>query len=422
MKVKHLRLNSFRGFDELTLEFSADSPTVIIGNNGVGKSSILDCLATLLSWLIYPLKSQPGINFIGTKDIKAGRDKLEAEISLSLDERSLINWSISNVALENNSERINHNLQQLTPLIDGIKQHLSASSPLNLILVVYYPVNRAVMDMPLEMPENYDFNQLDAYKQALGEAKIGFQSFFHWFRALEDLENEERRDNPDYCNKKLEAVRQAIYALIPEFSNLRVRRNPLRMTVTKKANKKAAEFSLEQLSDGEKCLLAMVGDLARRLALANPCLEQPLQGSGIVLIDELELHLHPAWQRQIIPRLTKTFPHCQFIVTTHSPQILSHVKPENVYCLKTTETGIKAVHPENSFGRDSNRILEDLMQVPKRPQEIKDRLQDIFALIENKDLDRARELCQIIAAQIGSDDPELVKARTSIRRKEILNK
>lgn len=422
MKVKHLRLNSFRGFDELTLEFSADSPTVIIGNNGVGKSSILDCLATLLSWLIYPLKSQPGINFIGTKDIKAGRDKLEAEISLSLDERSLINWSISNVALENNGERINHNFQQLTPLIDGIKQHLFASSPLNLILVVYYPVNRAVMDMPLEMPENYDFNQLDAYKQALGEAKIGFQSFFHWFRALEDLENEERRDNPDYCNKKLEAVRQAIYALIPEFSNLRVRRNPLRMTVTKKANKKAEEFSLEQLSDGEKCLLAMVGDLARRLALANSCLEQPLQGSGIVLIDELELHLHPAWQRQIIPRLTKTFPNCQFIVTTHSPQILSHVKPENVYCLKTTETGIEAVHPENSFGRDSNRILEDLMQVPKRPQEIKDHLQDIFALIENKDLDRARELCQIIAAQIGSDDPELVKARTSIRRREILNK
>lgn len=422
MKVKHLRLNSFRGFDELTLEFSADSPTVIIGNNGVGKSSILDCLATLLSWLIYPLKSQPGINFIGTKDIKAGRDKLEAEISLSLDERSLINWSISNVALENNGERINHNFQQLTPLIDGIKQHLSASSPLNLILVVYYPVNRAVMDMPLEMPENYDFNQFDAYKQALGEAKIGFQSFFHWFRALEDLENEERRDKPDYCDKKLEAVRQAIYALIPEFSNLRVRRNPLRMTVTKKANKKAAEFSLEQLSDGEKCLLAMVGDLARRLALANPCLEQPLQGSGIVLIDELELHLHPAWQRQIIPRLTKTFPNCQFIVTTHSPQILSHVKPENVYCLKTTETGIEAVHPENSFGRDSNRILEDLMQVPKRPQEIKDHLQDIFALIENKDLDRARELCQIIAAQIGSDDPELVKARTSIRRREILNK
>ena len=87
-----------------------------------------------------------------------------------------------------------------------------------------------------------------------------------------------------------------------------------------------------------------------------------------------------------------------------------------------TETGIQALHPESSFGRDSNRILEDLMQVPKRPQEIKNDLQKIFELIENKDLDRARELCQRIADEIGSDEPELVKARTCIRRREILKR
>ena len=421
MKVKQLSLNSFRGFDRLTLEFDPNAPTVIIGNNGLGKSSILYALATLLFWLINGIESQLGRLFIG-KDIKAGSDRLEAAITVELGDRSLVTWSIYHVAVGTRVERTGGDFDKLNLLLDRLKKELDAGKQPNLILVVHYPVNRAVLDLPLEMPDNYTYKQLDAYKQALGQKKISFDSFFQWFRPWEDLENEQRRDNPDYRDKYLEAVRNAIYALIPEFSKLRVRRNPLRMTVTKNVNNNAEEFSLEQLSDGEKCLLAMVGDLARRLALANPRLENPLEGNGIILIDEIELHLHPEWQRQILPKLTSTFPNCQFIVTTHSPQIVSHVKPENVYCLTMTEAGIQALHPESSFGRDSNRILEDLMQVPKRPQEIKDDLQELFDLIENKELDSARELCEKIADKIGSDEPELVKARTSIRRREILKR
>ena len=195
-----------------------------------------------------------------------------------------------------------------------------------------------------------------------------------------------RRDNPDYKNQQLEAVREAIYSLIPAFSNLRVRRSPLRMTVTKDGE----ELIINQLSDGEKCLLAMVGDLARRLAIANPSLPDPLQGSGVVLIDEIELHLHPKWQREIIPALTRTFPNCQFIVTTHSPQVISHVKPEGIYILEKTDAGVIAKRPESSYGRDSNRILEDLMDVPARPQEIKDSLHELFRLIDEGNLDDAR--------------------------------
>lgn len=133
---------------------------------------------------------------------------------------------------------------------------------------------------------------------------------------------------------------------------------------------------VNQLSDGEKCLLAMVGDLARRLAIANPGLSDQLQGKGVVLIDEIELHLHPKWQREIIPALTRTFPNCQFIVTTHSPQVVSHVKPQRIYILEKIDNGIVAKRPSSSFGRDSNSILEDLMDVPERPQHIKDRLLD----------------------------------------------
>jgi predicted ATP-binding protein involved in virulence len=142
--------------------------------------------------------------------------------------------------------------------------------------------------------------------------------------------------------------------------------------------KQGQELIVNQLSDGEKCLLAMVGDLARRLAIANPSLENPLQGEGVVLIDEIELHLHPKWQREIIPALTRTFPNCQFIATTHSPQVISEVKPNGIYILEATSEGVVARRPESSYGRDSNRILEDLMGVPARPQEIKDDILKCF--------------------------------------------
>ena len=166
----------------------------------------------------------------------------------------------------------------------------------------------------------------------------------------------------------------------------------------------------------------MVGDLARRLAIANTGLDNPLEGEGVVLIDEIELHLHPKWQRAIVPALTRTFPNCQFIVTTHSPQVLSEVQPNSIYILESTDRGIIAKRPTSSYGRDSNQILEDLMDVPERPENVKEQLLEIFRLIDAGDLEGAKQLRQQIAGEIGADEPELVKASTSIRRREILSK
>ena len=98
-------------------------------------------------------------------------------------------------------------------------------------------------------------------------------------------------------------------------------------------NKNGLDLPVNTLSDGEKCLFSLVGDLARRLALANPNLTDPLQGSGIVLIDEIDLHLHPAWQRKIVGQLKDTFPNCQFIITSHSPQVLGELPASDIFIL-----------------------------------------------------------------------------------------
>jgi predicted ATP-binding protein involved in virulence len=463
MKVKRLKMNSFRGIGDLTLDFDDIGPTVLIGVNGVGKSRILDCLAILLSQYTGRVQDDSSTRSLSEQDITNGHKETQIEITISLTEGEDITWSLSQERQEGKSaqspatrleaiklladisskERLQNlsrggkdlrkfleavevlsqevdevSQEPLEKVVDEINSKLANNENASIPLAVYYPVNRAVLDMPLEISEEYLMTQRNAYDQALTGGRIDFKGFFEWFRNQEDLENQFRRDNPSHRDKQLEAVRGAVSSLQPDFSDLRVERSPLRMTVKKQGQ----ELIVNQLSDGEKCLLALVGDLARRLAIANPGLEEPLQGKGVILLDEIELHLHPKWQRQIISSLTRTFPNCQFIITTHSPQVLSHVKPDSIYLLQATPDGIVTEQPENSFGRDSNQILEDLMGVSERPQEIKDHLRDLFRLIDQGHLDSAKQLRQNLADEIGEDDPEFVRADVLIRRKEILNR
>jgi predicted ATP-binding protein involved in virulence len=416
MKIKRIAIHSFRGIKELNLEFDDTEPTVLIGINGVGKSSILDCMAILLSKFTSPVQyPTTSGRLFREEDVSNGCNETNNEITIILDDKE-ISWSLTKVQKRRNKDT-NSNLIELKKLVEDTQSQLRANPQFNLPVVVHYAVNRAVIDIPLKMRKNVTFEPVVAYEQALNGVQINFSNFFQWFRTLEDLENEERRDDPNHLNPHLEAVRQAIYSVLPGFSNLRIRRSPLRMTVTKNSR----EIIINQLSDGEKCLLALVGDLAWRFAIANPSLHEPRHGKGVVLIDEIELHLHPKWQREIIPSLIRTFPNCQFIITTHSPQVLSHVQPEGIHILENTETGIVVSGAESSFGRDSNSILEDLMEVPERPQEIKDRLSELFERIDDNNIEGARKLRHTLATQIGEDEPEFVRADVLIRRKEIMN-
>ncbi len=175
--------------------------------------------------------------------------------------------------------------------------------------------------------------------------------FFEWFRNREDLENELFRSAHTEGrlydgDPQLNAVRAAIHAMMPGFSSPQVKRQPSLHMVIKKGDEK---FKIQDLSDGEKCLLALVGDMARRIAMANPSAPNPLEAEAVFLIDEIELHLHPAWQRMIVPRLLEVFPNSQFFVTTHSPQVLGEVKDtDSIWIMKPGE---QPYHPGQSSGR-----------------------------------------------------------------------
>jgi len=166
----------------------------------------------------------------------------------------------------------------------------------------------------------------------------------------------------------------------------------------------------------------MIGDIARRLSMANPRMDNPLEGDGIVLIDEIDLHLHPLWQRVIVAKLTEVFPNCQFIVSTHSPQVLSHVKAEHIFLLQPQENDISIIKPTESYGKSTDRQLEDILGVESRPLEIKEELHQLYKLIQEQKLEDAKQLMAKLENKIEGREPELVKADVLIKRKEILGK
>ena len=176
--------------------------------------------------------------------------------------------------------------------------------------------------------------QAAAYSGALFNRTVNYRDFMARYRSAITVEHTERRDNPNYLgNRAVKAVSRALTTFLGGFENLRVQEEPLRLLV----DKAGVTLDLSQLSDGERSFLAMICDLGRRLALANPRLDNPLNGAGVVLIDELELHLHPKWQREVSEKLRKTFPNIQFIATTHSPFVIQALRPGELINLDPKE-------------------------------------------------------------------------------------
>jgi predicted ATP-binding protein involved in virulence len=209
----------------------------------------------------------------------------------------------------------------------------------------------------------------------------------------------------------LQAVRQAIRKCCNGIYSLQTCRfapgcdvPDLRVTKTD-----GNEHSVAYLSEGEKCLLAMVTDLARRLVIANPHAENPLDGDGVVLIDELELHLHPTVQHTIISNLLETFPNCQFLITTNSPHIVTHTPPKSLFIVQNQDGKVTVEQPKESYGKDAEQILRDILDLPSsRPDRIKNELDKIHSLLGDQQYRKAEFAIKVLREEIG-DDTELIR-------------
>lgn len=458
MKIKQLQLQNYGRFENLTVDFAptenrVSNVTVIVGNNGAGKSQILQALATGLSWFISGLQNKvPSGNFINSNEIRNGKDisilNIKGEINKNLQS---INNNIKNldIYLKSNRQRDDEKFASLGGLeIIDFTENVKKDE-ISLPIITFYPVERSILTQNIILDSSAkNLRQFVGYNLALTNG-IDFNSFIEWFRLKEDIENAQIRKEVDKLmeslvrenndnnrsiivahlagltakekvlekntDNQLQSVKSAISYFLDTIENVWIDRSlqpPVMMV-----EKDGKDLNINQLSQGEKSLLALVGDIARRLAILNPSLDDPLQGEGIVMIDEVDLHLHPKWQHDLIDKLVKTFPKVQFILTTHSPLIVSDRQDILVYSLDNGELQ----QMPNVYGEDANTLLNDIFDVPARTPEVEETFNAIRRAISNKELNNADEQIQKIAKRLSPSNNELLKLRLMLAHAKLAN-
>lgn len=450
MKINRLVLDNFRAYNRLDIDFETGI-TVIVGENGEGKTSILDAISQLFGYFLQRL---PGVKGLGTSssDLRIGEDgKLAPALRIWGELDVTVEWgALPHQNQQHNVIGVSRSLARdqsqttkaaflqkwpppgalgmtpLTHLANAIIDAENQDLPYLIPLVVYYKTNRAVFETPLRR-RNFqtEFARFDSLNGALG-SNADFKRVFEWFHAKETEEalEQKRKRSFDQEDPELTVVRRAIEQFFPMFTAPRIGLRPLRFLVDQKREDNAiVTFDLNQLSDGYRTTLAMVTDLACRMVAANPPggignIGDPLQSEAIVLIDEVDLHLHPRWQQTILADLRRVFPNTQFIVTTHSPQVLTTVEANCIRILRRQGDVTAVEIPDFSLGAKSVQLLEDIQHVDARPpMEITRKLAQYKQLVEQDkwDSEQAKTLRRALNHWGGNKEAELMRIDIDIK-------
>ena len=455
MKLEKMRLVYFRCFADLEINFHPRL-NVFIGGNGAGKTAVLDAIA--LGFGRY-LTKLPGVKGLASKetDLRVLTKERKASffygkwnaVSDTNGQQELIIWQgmrlrDSTVTRKVIFEKLPADLQEgfndKTRNFDAftdrlIQAELGFGNANFLPVIAYYGTNRAIRE---EVKRRRGFKKEFLRFQALSGAldpDSHFRSAFEWFNGMEDSERREQvsRKDFDYRIPELVFVRQAITRMLgKEFSNPRTETRPLRFVIDRIADDGSTQtLRISQLSDGYRIMLGVVMDFARRLTQANPQTDtnnvNPLDTAGIVLIDEIDLHLHPSWQQRVIHDLMETFPNTQFILTTHSPQVLSTIRRENIQIIgEDIEENLITSHPMvETYGEQSGNVLLGAMSVNPMPDIAEaTNLHRLIALVDqgHGESTEAMQLMESLSHPdaLGKQHSKLQQLKRTIDRKKVL--
>lgn len=447
---------------------------VFVGVNGSGKTTILDALSKVSSWIVSGIRNhQANGKPLDSSEINHHSSAKSAAIiaSLVLDENST--FYIELCKNRSHTSKVRSSLAEFKNLAEMYYYFMNAGGGGALPLFSYYSVSRA-LEVKVEDTRKEDditvFNMLDGYNESFDETK-NFKNLLRWMTFLSAQNNdspesfdgvyfalktannslrevydnlpdfgmensdfvkdlltkieynekmlfdlESRRSSNDH--KAVKIVKDAIYRFM-EIENIRM--NVTSDSVTILMEKNGVTISATDLSQGEKALFSLVSDISRRLVLLNPCdPNNALNGFGVVMIDEIDLHLHPKWQQEIVSKLREVFPNIQFILTTHSPQVLSTVPHSCIKVVNNDDNGCVSVfEPDFSLGSESKMILEDIFQVDSRPKNIEIvKILDEYSklVIQDKwDSEEAYRLREKLEAWGAGRDPIINKLQMDVR-------
>lgn len=402
MKLASMEIENFRCFEKLHIDFD-ERLTVLVGANGSGKTAIIEGITLFFEEYIYRFIHFNAYFRKSADYIRFGQKQAKLQFS---------HYGIGKLL----SSPLEITLVEGEPVSDKEKKYNLL--PKVVPIVVQYCSIRTldkidrIFDKTGESTEKRD-SLKDAFANGFTPF-IAFSNSLTWFiqRSSEEALEAVRLKDLNYKLTDLSAVKAAISQALGDYNEPYVAKTPPDLFITHKSAPDTP-LTVRQLSDGYRTMLALVMDLARRMAVANAEVEWPegqsvLHSPGIVLIDEVEQHLHPAWQQTVLPRLLEIFPNVQFIVTTHSPQVLTSIKAKHIRVLRD---GKMYTFPEETDGAEAGRVLEDVLGVHPRPQEnaTARKLREYERLVNDGQWDtpEAMRLKKELDAHYGDAEPKL---------------
>jgi len=412
VRIDHLTIRNFNGFEFREFDFNP-AFNLLVGDNASGKTSALDALSVAVgSWFsglrgyaVPPRISQEQVRVVAHpyQDAYSFEKQFPSRIEArgSVMGRSL-SWA-SELSREGGKTKSQGAKDIIASAADAQKG-VSEGKDVRLPLICTYGAERLWFERKQQPGAPLPSSRLDGYRGCF-DFTIQESSLLAWIAAQVSAGQERRQETIAYA-----VAKQAITRCVEGAKSLYYDERYKDLIIDLK---QFGQQMFKNLSDGQRIVLTLVGDLVRRATTLNPQLaDRVLQNTpGVVLIDELDLHLHPKWQRHIIKDLKTTFPSIQFITTTHSPQLVGEALAEEVIRLRGTE----ATNPSQSFGMDSNWVLKHVMETDDRDHSVKVKLDELENLISEFKLEEAREKLDELRGEIGAH-PELVRFAARIDR------
>ncbi len=422
MHVEKLMLRNYRCYENLEIDFEKRL-TVIVGENGRGKTAIFDALAVSFSPYLQQLgASGRGINFgdvrkiprynVDSKHIEGMEMQYPVEICADMRTALGKEMRVSKIYNEQGEEKTT--AEGIVGYGRDLLQSLHEGREVLLPLLSYYGTARIWVDSSLLKDTEYSLqDRLHGYNECL-EPSSSYHTFGEWFKHITQL-----AEHGGKYEELKRAVGSAIEACLKS-TGLHDLRYDLKLDCFVITHPEMGELVVDYMSDGFRSIISMVADIAYRIVRLNPYLGERamLKTPGIIMIDEVEMHLHPLWQQRVMLDIMDAFPEIQFIVTTHSAQLLSSVPADAIRVLRWNRDFEGIGRVEFSLGAKSYQLLQDIQNVDPRPEvPITKELHRYLELVgeDRWDSEEALQLRKKLDEWSQGHEPDLLKADMDIR-------
>ena len=438
MYLEKLKLHNFRCYEKLEIDFNRQL-TVLVGKNGSGKTTVLEAIAIALgTWFV-------GFNIVNAKGINKRTDPLRKAYQIGATDDVQTQFPVEIEAwgkIEESKDQILHWKRELyTPtgtmttkdakeIVEYAAEYQKAISEgrtdIYLPMVAYYGTGRLWDYHRQKRTDVFKVSsRTNGYIDCLdGTANV--KLMMDWFQIMTINKYQRQEENLE-SNPELDTVYLAMEKCLTNlsgYSDVKIRYNMGTQELDvyySEQDKQRMRIPLNQLSDGYKGMISLVADIAYRMASLNTQLgtEVLSKGDGVVLIDEVDLHLHPAWQQKVIDNLMNIFPKVQFIVSTHAPAIISSVKTDKLRILSNKEVCMTA---NQVYGKDVNSVMKEIMGVNDRPDQFVELFEKFYRLLSEKKYDEAGAVLDKLDEERGYHDPEIVKCRVKLKLERMRGK